>query len=201
MEWRIELIACGNYGLRNSADGWLPSFIMDFLLLFAGLSALTYVFDIFWAVSASLQMTSCKKLLYTLILSNDCAHDHYFHLCRKYTGPCAYARVQMIEINLCSVYTMKYNWFVSVYWCAQLKRYKNFVLKQQSCGFKLYGTETCNSLTYITFQWAPKWVSEQMHEQSGMREQSEQVNEWAMQAIERKGANGPVLSALMRTGS
>ena len=43
MEWRIELIACGNCGLRNNADGWLPSFIVDFLLLFAGCPALTYL--------------------------------------------------------------------------------------------------------------------------------------------------------------
>ena len=43
MELRIELIACGDCGLRNNADGWLPSFIVDFLLLFAGCPALTYL--------------------------------------------------------------------------------------------------------------------------------------------------------------
>ena len=41
-------------------------------------------------------------------------------------------------------------------------------------------------------------VSEQMHEQSGVREQSEQANEWAVQAIERIGrANGSVPSAFI----
>ena len=43
LEWRIELIACGNCGVPNNANGWLPSFIVDFLLLFAGWSALTYL--------------------------------------------------------------------------------------------------------------------------------------------------------------
>ena len=40
LEWRIELIA---RVLRNNADGWLPSFIVDLLLLSAGWSALTYL--------------------------------------------------------------------------------------------------------------------------------------------------------------
>ena len=171
MELRIELIACGDCGLRNNADGWLPSFIVDFLLLIAGCPALTYIWHLLGGVRITPDAIMQKAFVYTYTESWLRAWS-LFYLCRKYTGPCACAIVRMIEISLCSVYTMKYNWFVSEYLCAQLKRHKNFVLKQQSCGFKLYGTETCNSLTYITFQWAPKWVSEQMHEQSGMREQS-----------------------------
>lgn len=170
LELRIELIACGNCGVPNNANGWLPSFTVDFLLLFAGWSALTYL----TCFGRCQQRSRCHHS------KSFCLHLYWVMIARMIII------LPVSEIHrsmcMCNSTNVRNQSLFSVHYEIQLicfsilvrsiETAQKFCIETTELRVQTVWTETCNSLTYITFQWAPKWVSEQMHEQSGMREQS-----------------------------
>ena len=118
------------------------------------------------------------------------------HLCRKYAGPCACAIVWMIEINVRSIHSEIHLICFSTL-VRSFEKAQEFDIETKGLWIE---TVWNRNIQFIDINYFPmsSEVSEQMHEQSGVREQSEQANEWAVQAIERKGrANGSVPSALI----